>query len=193
MPTTRNTSSRGAPKRVATRLDMMPASTRSAPSRMPMLSVSRRVIACDCMIPIGKAATRSGNDKHSAVAKFPPARGAGPVRRPNEAGLREDDRAASGASGRNVGDHRLCDLMLAHDHLGGAVLAQMLDLDLGMGPGDDRERAVELPSLRHHLAALERIGDCDQQAPGGGQIRGADDFGIGGIASDRLPPLALKR
>ena len=47
--------------------------------------------------------------------------------------------------------------MLAHDDLGGAVFAQMLDLDLGMSPGDDRERAVELPSLRHDLAALERI------------------------------------
>ena len=40
MPTRRNTSSSGAPKRSATRLDMMPASTSTAPNRMVMLTVS---------------------------------------------------------------------------------------------------------------------------------------------------------
>src|SRR5580700_11282729 len=45
MPRIRNTSRSGAPNRIATRLDRMPASTRSAPSRMPILTVSREAIA----------------------------------------------------------------------------------------------------------------------------------------------------
>ena len=43
MPTSRKTSSSGAPKRSATRLDMMPASTSSAPSRMAMLTGVERL------------------------------------------------------------------------------------------------------------------------------------------------------
>src|SRR5262245_47030917 len=40
MPSSSNTSSKGAPKRSATRLDRMPARIRSAASRMPMLTAS---------------------------------------------------------------------------------------------------------------------------------------------------------
>src|SRR5215212_1169672 len=47
IPRRRNTSSSGAPKRSATRLDMMPASTRTAPSRIAMLTVSSEAIADD--------------------------------------------------------------------------------------------------------------------------------------------------
>src|SRR5215467_4031677 len=41
MPTRRNTNRSGAPKRMATRLDRMPVSTSSAPSRIMMLTASR--------------------------------------------------------------------------------------------------------------------------------------------------------
>src|SRR6266700_976198 len=44
MPIARNTSSSGAPKRSASRLDRMPAITRTAPSRMAMLTESREAI-----------------------------------------------------------------------------------------------------------------------------------------------------
>src|SRR3954465_7710228 len=40
MPTSKNTSSNGAPKRSAIRLDMMPASTSTAPNRMVRLTES---------------------------------------------------------------------------------------------------------------------------------------------------------
>jgi len=83
--------------------------------------------------------------------------------------------------------------MLAHNHLGGAVLAQVLDFDLGMGAGDDRQRVVELPRLRYHLAAFERIRDGNEQATRGRQVRCPDHLWMGGIAEDRLPPLALER
>src|SRR5579872_4064619 len=44
MPTSRNTSSSGAPKRIAIRLDRMPASTSRLPSRMAILTVSSEVM-----------------------------------------------------------------------------------------------------------------------------------------------------
>src|SRR5579872_3685091 len=44
MPMMRNTSSSGAPKRSASRLDRMPAMTRTAPSRMAMLTESREAM-----------------------------------------------------------------------------------------------------------------------------------------------------
>src|SRR6201994_4053990 len=47
MPINRNTSSRGAPKRSASRLDKMPAMIRTAPSRMAMLTVSRDAMKRD--------------------------------------------------------------------------------------------------------------------------------------------------
>jgi len=40
MPSSKNTSSKGAPNRNATRLDRIPASTRTLPSRIAMLKVS---------------------------------------------------------------------------------------------------------------------------------------------------------
>jgi len=48
MPTRRKTRSSGAPKRSATRLDMMPASTRMAPNRMVMLTESIDAMAAPC-------------------------------------------------------------------------------------------------------------------------------------------------
>src|SRR5450631_3935680 len=44
MPISKNTSSSGAPKRSASRLDRMPAMTRTAPSRMAMLTESREAM-----------------------------------------------------------------------------------------------------------------------------------------------------
>src|ERR1700732_828631 len=44
MPISRNTSSNGAPKRSAKRLDRMPAMTSTAPSRMVMLTESRELM-----------------------------------------------------------------------------------------------------------------------------------------------------
>ena len=44
MPISRNTSSSGAPKRSASRLDRIPAITRTAPSRMAMLTESREAM-----------------------------------------------------------------------------------------------------------------------------------------------------
>src|SRR5665213_1594349 len=44
MPITRNTSSNGAPKRSASRLDRMPVMTRTAPRRMAMLTESREAM-----------------------------------------------------------------------------------------------------------------------------------------------------
>src|SRR5689334_12449325 len=44
MPIARNTSSSGAPKRSASRLDRMPAITKTAPRRMAMLTASREVM-----------------------------------------------------------------------------------------------------------------------------------------------------
>src|ERR1041385_2489210 len=45
----RNTSSSGAPKRSASRLDRMPAITRTAPSKMAMLTESREAIEPSCV------------------------------------------------------------------------------------------------------------------------------------------------
>src|SRR3977135_3909138 len=153
MPRIRNTSSSGAPNRIATRLDMMPASTNSEPSRMPMLSASRAAMVCDSLSPIGKAQRDSGNDKHAAIGILP-ARAA--VWRRFRAG--RPPRLGSAASGRNIADHCLADLVLAHHHLGGAVLREMLDFALGMGTRDDRKGGVELACLRHDLPALEGVG-----------------------------------
>src|ERR1700681_3827955 len=50
MPRIRNTSRSGAPNRIATRLDRMPASTSSAPSRKVIATVSREVIALDDLL-----------------------------------------------------------------------------------------------------------------------------------------------
>src|SRR5215211_2846915 len=44
MPMNRNTSSNGAPKRSASRLDRMPAITRTAPRKMAMLTESREAM-----------------------------------------------------------------------------------------------------------------------------------------------------
>src|SRR5437879_5100713 len=107
MPTIKNTSSSGAPKRIAMRLDRMPANTSSAPSRMPMLTASREAtIQSSSHCLLDNDGVRS-NVKHSA----------------------------SGGFHRNASQHRLGDLVLAHDHGGGTVLLKVLDFGLRMRTG----------------------------------------------------------
>src|SRR6266849_406634 len=64
MPTIRNTSSSGAPNRIATRLDMMPASTSSAPSRMPILMVSSEAMVRESSSPLVMRTRRAATDKY---------------------------------------------------------------------------------------------------------------------------------
>jgi hypothetical protein len=54
MPTKRKTSSSGAPNRSASRLDRMPAITRTEPSRMAILTESRDAISYVCLRPPSK-------------------------------------------------------------------------------------------------------------------------------------------
>jgi hypothetical protein len=69
--------------------------------------------------------------------------------------------------------HRLRDLVLAHHHLGRAVLPEMLGFLLGVGARDDRQRRIDPAGFLDDLSSLERIGDGNQQAARGRQIGGA--------------------
>ncbi len=130
------------------------------------------------------------NAKHTIETVFEPPLGPGSrYARPGHA----QSRRASGAGRRDAGHHRLGDLVLAHHHLGSAVLLQMLDLGLGMSAGDDREAGVEGARLCHHLPAFECIRNGHEQAAGSGQVRRADHLRIGSVAGDRLLPGALQR
>ena len=66
------------------------------------------------------------------------------------------------------------------------MLAQMLELLVGMGAGDDAEAGLELPRLLHDVAAFEGIGDRHDQAARGRQIGGGKQFGIGGVAGSAV-------
>src|SRR5262249_40475863 len=65
MPTIRNTRSSGAPKRIATKLDIMPARTSRAPSRMPMLIASRAAIGCESPPPLVMRTRRAPTANYS--------------------------------------------------------------------------------------------------------------------------------
>src|SRR5262249_52804597 len=67
MPTIRNTRSSGAPKRIATKLDMMPARTRTAPSRMPMLIVSSAAIVYESRLPLVMPTPRAATANYHAA------------------------------------------------------------------------------------------------------------------------------
>ena len=51
---------------------------------------------------------------------------------------------------------------------------------------------VQRAGLLHHLAALEGVGDGDEQAACGAEIGGGDDLGVRGIAGDGLDALGLQ-
>src|SRR5215831_15086141 len=67
MPTIRNTRSSGAPKRIATKLDMMPARTKRAPSRMPMLIVSSAAIVYKSRLPLVMPTPRAATANYHAA------------------------------------------------------------------------------------------------------------------------------
>src|SRR5712671_4850976 len=71
MPITRNTRSNGAPKRSASRLDRMPAITRTAPRRMAMLTESRE--AMNLIWPPQNLAIASLSSPHFDANPFLPA------------------------------------------------------------------------------------------------------------------------
>src|SRR5262249_8243679 len=72
MPTIRNTRSSGAPKRIASKLDMMPARTRRAPSRMPMLIVSSAAIVYKSRFPLVMPTPRAATANYHAAQLGPP-------------------------------------------------------------------------------------------------------------------------
>ena len=62
-----------------------------------------------------------------------------------------------------AGQHRLGDLVLAHDDRVGAVALQMGDFLVGMRAGDDRQLRLGGARLGDDLAALEALGNGDEQ------------------------------
>ena len=64
----------------------------------------------------------------------------------------------------------------------GAVLHEVQDFGLGMRAGDDAKPRIDGAGLLHHLAALEGIGNGDEQAARLAQIRRFDHRRIGGVA-----------
>ena len=96
------------------------------------------------------------------------------------------------AASRDIGEHRLADLLLAHHHQGRAVAQQMLRLLLGMRARENAQVRADAARLLDHLSALERVGHRHQQAPRGTQIGGRDHLGIAGIAADRLDAFGLQ-
>src|SRR3977135_575855 len=80
MPINRNTSSNGAPKRSASRLDRMPAITRTAPRRMAMLTESRE--AMNLIWPPQNLAIASLSSPHFDANPFLPAALRHPEERP---------------------------------------------------------------------------------------------------------------
>src|SRR5215470_6828438 len=162
MPTTRNTNRSGAPKRMATRLDRMPVSTSSAPSRIVMLTASR---AAMISLPRGRCYTDPAATPNGAYqSAWPLVRTVG------------GRRSACRPHGC---DHRLGGLMLCHHDDSRAVFLEVLDLGLGMCAGDDRQCSVALARLRNDLSAFEGVGNRHQEAAGGRQIGGSKHVRIG--------------
>src|SRR5262245_3205003 len=171
MPTRRNTNRSGAPKRMATRLDRMPASTSSAPSRIMMLTASRAAMISHPQERCYTDAAATPNGAYQSAR--PLARGVGGRRC---------------ACRRDGCKHRLGSLVLGHHHDRRAVLLEVLDLGLGMRAGDDRQRGTALARLRNDLSAFEGVGNGHQKAAGGRQIGSSEHIRIGGIAADQLAP-----
>ena len=128
-----------------------------------MLMVSSEAMVCDSLPPIGKPVARSGNGKHPAIVIF----SCGRRMVQGWTGIRRRPPAKLPSFGRDIGDHRLGDLVLAHDHAGRAMFFQVLDFILGMRARDDRKRRIEPAGLLHHLTAFERVGNRNQETARG--------------------------
>ena len=83
-------------------------------------------------------------------------------------------------------EHAQADLALAHDDLVGTQIAQVVDLLVRMGAGDDQQMRVELARLLDRLAGLERVGDGDDERAGGLDIGEGERVRGGGIAHHDL-------
>ena len=68
---------------------------------------------------------------------------------------------------RDIGEHRLADLLLAHHHQRRAVAQQMLRLLLGVRAGEDAQVRADAARLLDDLSALEGVGHRHQQAARG--------------------------
>ena len=86
--------------------------------------------------------------------------------------------------------HRGCDLALAEDDLRRAILRKVLGLGIRKRPRDDRDRRVDGARLGNDLAALEIIRTGDEEATRLAEVRRSGNLRVGGIAVDRLDPLA---
>jgi hypothetical protein len=73
-----------------------------------------------------------------------------------------------------VQNHAMRDLTFAHDHDIGTELAQIIDLLIGMRPGDDADRRIGGPRQFDHPPRLEAIGDREDGEPGAGDIGGGE-------------------
>ena len=83
-------------------------------------------------------------------------------------------------------DHAKTDFALAHDHFVGAKLAQVLDFFVGMGPGDDADRWIELAALFGRLPCLKGVGDGNDDAAGARDIGQHQRLPRRGVADDDL-------
>ena len=182
MPTSRNTSSNGAPKRSRNqaRHDAGQHQERTE-QNADADRVERgpwRATACSHW----KAAARSGNEKHSAGRGISAASPARAGRLESRAGDRvrcvraECLRSSPWRSRARPSPPRWRRACFRCSISASEWARAMI--------GSAR---VELPRLRDHLTALERVGDRDQQAARRRQVGGADHLGIGGIAGDGLP------
>ena len=70
---------------------------------------------------------------------------------------------------------------------------EIVDLFLRMRARDDRQARIDGVRLLHHLAALEGVGNGNQQAARLGQIGRLDHRRIGGIALERLDAFLPQR
>ena len=77
-------------------------------------------------------------------------------------------------------------LTLAHDDEVRSVFPQMLDLVVGMRPGDDFKFGVCRPRLLDEITVLERVGNCADEPSRFGKIGSIQDSGLGRIAGDCL-------
>src|SRR6185312_7509761 len=73
--------------------------------------------------------------------------------------LRRVSRNCSGGGSPRMRKHRSRNLAFAHDHGIGAMLQQVIDLGVEMGPGNDLEPRIEPARLLHDLPGLERCRD----------------------------------
>ena len=86
---------------------------------------------------------------------------------------------SSQEAARDVLRNAARNLTLAHDDEVRSVFPQMLDLVVGMRPGDDFKFGVCRPRLLDEITVLERVGNCADEPSRFGKVGSIQDFGLG--------------